>query len=585
MPHSTLTLAAAAAIIAPDQQRPPRLIRPPPLVRNTAGNNALGLESLPLFFDESIGESAVTSATSARFPTPTTSEFDSRRNSNMNEKWRPRRESAVRWESSIADHGQGIRHGQQKSLSDAIKTIRTRRGSVSDNAQELAEALKAPVSPKLIILCLIWYLTSALTNTSSKSILNAFPKPVTLTLIQFAFVSSWCIFLSFVASLYPTFRDAIPALKYGIRAPSKEVITTTLPLAIFQVGGHLLSSTATSKIPVSLVHTIKGLSPLFTVLAYRFLFRHRYSSSTYLSLIPLTVGVMLACSAELSGNFFGILCAFGGAIIFVSQNIFSKKLFNEAARAEADGQQQRSQKLDKLNLLCYSSGLAFALTGPLWLWSEGFILLADFYHDGAFDLSEKKGALGSRRLLLEFLFNGTFHFGQNIMAFILLSMVSPVTYSVASLVKRIFVIVVAIVWFGNKTTTVQAVGIFLTFLGLYLYDRTSDAARADRRSKTEQLRDQPLLPLSTPHLSSPSSFTQSPISSALQQPFAGSPIINGFLNGGNNSPHIDQKRNDSDRVGRPRGSSTTTAWLPPGTRQEDTWQPQDARLSDSILSS
>jgi solute carrier family 35 protein E1 len=32
---------------------------------------------------------------------------------------------------------------------------------------------------------------------------------------------------------------------------------TTVPLSIFQVGGHIASSIATGKIAVSLVHTIK----------------------------------------------------------------------------------------------------------------------------------------------------------------------------------------------------------------------------------------------------------------------------------------------------------------------------------------
>src|SRR5579862_3828732 len=115
-------------------------------------------------------------------------------------------------------------------------------------------------------------MTSALTNTSSKSILTAFPQPATLTLIQFSFVSGWCLLSDYMARCYPILRVDIPALKHGIRRPSREVVMTTLPLAAFQVGGHLLSSTATSKIPVSLVHTIKGMSPLFTVLAYRFVF-------------------------------------------------------------------------------------------------------------------------------------------------------------------------------------------------------------------------------------------------------------------------------------------------------------------------
>ncbi|KAH0537038.1 hypothetical protein FGG08_006136 [Glutinoglossum americanum] len=473
--------------------------------------------------------------------------------------WHPRN---VAWTDGTVN-GMLPRHGRQRSLSDAIKHIHSRRGSVAANAHEIADALKAPVSPRLIILCIIWYMTSALTNTSSKSILTAFPKPATLTLIQFSFVSGWCVLFDYVAQCYPSLRTTIPALKHGIRDPTREVIMTTLPLAAFQVGGHLLSSTATSKIPVSLVHTIKGMSPLFTVLAYRFVFRVHYSPATYLSLIPLTLGVMLACSAEFKGNFIGIFCALGGAIIFVTQNIFSKKLFNEAARAEADGQYQQSRKLDKLNLLCYSSGLAFLLTAPLWVWSEGLTLLRDFFHDGALDLPRgEQDALGPGRLALEFLFNGTFHFGQNIIAFVLLSIVSPVTYSVASLIKRVFVIVVAIVWFGNSTTNVQAVGIALTFLGLYLYDRTSDATRADRRAQIQQFKTQDtLLPLSTtsPLVSSPTA-----IGAASGQLYGGA---NGFAS----SINADEKKTDSSTPSK----NNMDSWLSPGTRQEEMWRPRD----------
>lgn len=42
-------------------------------------------------------------------------------------------------------------HRPKRSVSDAINKIRTRQGSVSENAQELAEALKAPVSYRLIV--------------------------------------------------------------------------------------------------------------------------------------------------------------------------------------------------------------------------------------------------------------------------------------------------------------------------------------------------------------------------------------------------------------------------------------------------
>lgn len=338
---------------------------------------------------------------------------------------------------------------------------------------------------------------------------------------------------------------------------------TTLPLAAFQIAGHLLSAKATTKIPVSLVHTIKGLSPLFTVCAYRVVFDIRYPVATYLSLIPLTSGVMLACSAEFRGNIMGIIYAFLAAIIFVTQNIFSKRLFNEAAKAEAEGQYVQSRKLDKLNLLCYSSGLAFIATAPIWFWAEGLGLLRDFFHDGSLDLAEKPEAFDHGRLVLEFIFNGIFHFGQNIIAFVLLSMVSPVTYSVASLIKRVFVVVVAIIWFQNPTTNIQAAGIALTFFGLYLYDRTSDSNKADRKARLMDIKEEALLPLNTRSLIGDSTVMyDTPVSSSSAVSFAAQAIPD------------ELKKSDNIRVDRPRGQSGA-AWLPPGTKAEETWRPAE----------
>ncbi|CAJ2511682.1 Uu.00g073070.m01.CDS01 [Anthostomella pinea] len=504
------------------------------------------------------------------------------------ERWLPRRDMAptkgVRWGPSLgppaaASVSRG--HGRQKSIGDAFRTIRGRSGSVSQNAHELADALRAPISPKLIGLCVMWYMSSALTNTSSKSILNAFDKPATLTMIQFFLVAFYCIMSSWLASVFPTIRTKIPALHNPIRSPSRDVIMTTLPLAAFQIGGHLLSATATSKIPVSMVHTVKGLSPLFTVFAYRFIFDIRYPRATYYSLIPLTLGVMLACSSNhtFKGDMLGILYALLATIIFVTQNIFSKRLFNEAARAEADGQATKSRKLDKLNLLCYSSGMAFVLTSPIWFWSEGIGLIRDFVHDGALDLSAQPNSFDHGRLTMEFLFNGTFHFGQNILAFVLLSMVSPVTYSVASLIKRVWIIVVAILWFRNPTTPLQAVGIALTFVGLYLYDRTNDSNKADRRARLlsqSSKHGQPILPLNTAQ----GSTTQNGGGSVFESPMS---LLNGstpsypYTNGHSSqaaAANEDFKKSDDVGKGRQRGSSNA-AWLTRGTKQEETWRYED----------
>ncbi|KAK4133028.1 TPT-domain-containing protein [Trichocladium antarcticum] len=500
------------------------------------------------------------------------------------DRWHTRRDSRVKW--AQRDPGSSSR-GHARKISTAINRIRS--GSMSQNAHEIADALRAPFSWKLVVLCVGWYWSSAMTNTSSKTILTVFDKPATLTLVQFGFVSSYCLLFSWLASAFPRLRTAVPALKYPIRHPTRDVIRTTLPLAAFQIAGHLLSSNATSKIPVSLVHTIKGLSPLFTVLAYRLIFDIRYPKATYLSLVPLTAGVMLACSGNRSfgGQYLGIIYAFFAAMIFVTQNIFSKRLFNEAARAELEGAQSR--KLDKLNLLCYSSGMAFLITGPIWLWSEGLGIIGDFLWDGSVDLNQTPNSLDHGPLILEFIFNGTFHFGQNILAFVLLSLVSPVTYSVASLIKRVFVIIIAIFWFRSPTTNVQAAGIALTFLGLYLYDRSQAKNKADQRARsmTDTKRDETLLPLSTKHAAAAAAALGGPTAAAGLGPNGGmfeSPVAmesaaaaaSAFSSSAN--VMMDPKKSDDvgrgGAGGRMRGQSNA-AWLAPGTRQEDTWRVGD----------
>lgn len=85
-----------------------------------------------------------------RTTTPNTVNGMSSTRTPSSDRWQPRRESglgASPWKAA------GRSHGRQKSLTDALRTIRTRSGSVSENAREVADALKAPVSPKLIVCC------------------------------------------------------------------------------------------------------------------------------------------------------------------------------------------------------------------------------------------------------------------------------------------------------------------------------------------------------------------------------------------------------------------------------------------------
>ncbi|KAI7817685.1 triose-phosphate transporter family-domain-containing protein, partial [Gamsiella multidivaricata] len=324
------------------------------------------------------------------------------------------------------------------------------------------------------LLCLLWYLSSAVTNNIGKQIMNQFRYPVTLTFVQFVFVSIFC-FVSGAGFRMTT-----------IRRPTVGIVQMTAPLVGFQVVGHVFSSVAISHVPLSVVHTIKALSPLFTVVFYRIILGTTYSREVYISLVPLTAGVMLACRLSLEfNNLVGLVCALASTLVFVTQNVFTKKiLFSTKAKQDKLGGlgnkeatkedpvdeigPSNAQKLDKLNILFYSSTMAAICMIPIWLYAEGMGLMfpdeAGVYHHAS---GHTSGFWGVSWLLF---LNGVSHFFQNIFAFSVLALTSPVTYSIASLIKRIVVIVASIVYFHQTLGATQWTGVCLTFWGLWLYN-------------------------------------------------------------------------------------------------------------------
>jgi drug/metabolite transporter (DMT)-like permease len=105
---------------------------------------------------------------------------------------------------------------------------------------------------------------------------------------------------------------------------------------------------------------------------------------------------------------------------------------------------------------------------PLWLFTDGWKSLS-------YEIPET-------RLIYLFFLNGSSNFAQNVLAFNILAIVSPVTYSIASLIKRIFIISVSIIYFRDPVSLIQGWGMAITFLGLYLYNETKgDVARKERK--------------------------------------------------------------------------------------------------------
>jgi len=166
----------------------------------------------------------------------------------------------LEWKGSPQRHGllTNLRRAIRNALrsSDALPNFtsisrRTDGPSVGRPAPASITSPRLITFPSLstlhfIFLCGLWYASSALSSNTGKAILNQFRYPVTLTFVQFGFVAAYCmLFMS-------------PIIRFSrLRRPTRAILRDTLPMGCFQVGGHIFSSMAISRIPVSTTHTIK----------------------------------------------------------------------------------------------------------------------------------------------------------------------------------------------------------------------------------------------------------------------------------------------------------------------------------------
>lgn len=366
---------------------------------------------------------------------------------------------------------------------------------------------------KVTAVCLTWYVTSSISSNVSKAILRDFTHPVALTELQFLFSTLLCVSfialvnllqvpslsntalskaaVSFPEGILPTYLTGgfNKSVMGKFLKPRKLIFMATFPMGIFQFVGHVSSHKATALIPVSLVHSIKALSPIITVTYYRIFQGKKYNAMTYCTLIPLILGVMITCWSThgskkvdaVDGGFSmitGLLYASLSMLIFVSQNIFAKSILtvkgkkgilpSSAPASPQIGKVEVSPlQIDKITILFYCSCIGFVLTLPPFLTGELI------QHQSVFrDLTWRVSSL--------IIFHGVTHFFQALLAFQLIGMLSSVNYSVANIMKRIVIITVALTW-ESRFNIVQVLGLLMTMSGLYGYDKWGSLKKVDKQ--------------------------------------------------------------------------------------------------------
>lgn len=172
-------------------------------------------------------------------------------------------------------------------------------------------------------------------------------------------------------------------------------------------------------------------------------------SQVYLSLIPIVVGIGLASvhSPSKDPNIsWGIIFAFVSTFNLALLNVFSKKLLTTSFSA--------------ISLLHLITKLSLTIFVPF------YICVSIFHSPEPLSFSFLTPVLPFILLL-----DGFMSFSQNILAFTLLSMCSPLTYSIANCSKRVAIISLSFVFFSmNNISTTSIVGIVISLFGILCYN-------------------------------------------------------------------------------------------------------------------
>ncbi|XP_045584921.1 solute carrier family 35 member E1 homolog isoform X1 [Procambarus clarkii] len=308
---------------------------------------------------------------------------------------------------------------------------------------------------RIVFLCIVWYLVSSSNNVVGKTLLNEFPYPMTVTMVQ---LMSIAVYSSPVLRWMGVRRTADISWSYYKRI--------VIPLALGKFVASVFSHVSIWRVPVSYAHTVKATMPLFTILLARVLFGEKQTTKVYFSLVPIILGVAIATITEISFDMLGLVSALMSTCGFSLQNIYSKKVLTDTG-------------IHHLRLLHLLGCLALFMFLPVWVFTDG---LSIFYDDTLLLRRDP----GETIILL--LVDGGLNWLQNFVAFTILNFVTPLTYAVANATKRISVITISLLLLRNPITLANIVGMFLAIIGVLGYNKAKyDANQAKKKAAVAPL--------------------------------------------------------------------------------------------------
>ncbi|XP_050203389.1 probable sugar phosphate/phosphate translocator At3g11320 [Mercurialis annua] len=208
-------------------------------------------------------------------------------------------------------------------------------------------------------------------------------------------------------------------------------------------------------LPVSFNQAIGATTPFFTAVFAYFITFKKEGWLTYLTLVPVVTGVVIASGGEPSFHLFGFIMCIGATAARALKSVLQGILLSS-----------EGEKLHSMNLLMYMAPVAVAFLLPIVIITERDVIGITI----ALARDDKK-------FILYLTFNSALAYFVNLANFLVTKHTSALTLQVLGNAKGAVAVVISILLFRNPVSITGMFGYSITVMGVILY------SEAKKRSK------------------------------------------------------------------------------------------------------
>ncbi|TMW63229.1 hypothetical protein Poli38472_002170 [Pythium oligandrum] len=305
----------------------------------------------------------------------------------------------------------------------------------------LLDRLRANKGLMTMVYLAIWYSFSTAATFTNKTLIKQYHVSAEMLTLSHLFISVICDLVLLTLPINSRVNT------WKMQPISVRRVMWIMPLSLFAVVGKVLTYWSYSAVPVAIAHTCKASQPFFNVMLAYGIYRSKFSLATYLSLVPIVLGVVMASVSEMAMNdlaFGGAIFAVSAAFLGVMQSMYAKFLLRSRT------------VMDSVNLHFYGSFISFAINAPFVLYKIANKTPSDSLVQTSFPYT----------LVL---ICSLMHFIGSFCSNFVLSEVSELTFSIMSTMKRVVIILSAVFYFGTTVTTQSVTGMILAMGGVGAY--------------------------------------------------------------------------------------------------------------------